>query len=63
MKMAAGAEMPTAPVLAPKMAPRISVLGKNVRAARNPSRMLRVLGARAVLDDTLHRVRSGTNGG
>jgi len=47
MKIAANGEIPTAPVLAPKMAPRISVLGKNVRAARNPSRRFRDAGAMA----------------
>src|SRR5579859_603271 len=57
MMIAAGWEMPAAPVLAPKIAPRMSVLGKNVRAATKPSRMLR-LGAATVLEGIGPRVRA-----
>jgi hypothetical protein len=46
LKMAASGEMPAAAVLAPKMAPRIRVLAKKVRAARKPSRTFRGVGGR-----------------
>src|SRR6266849_6308895 len=59
MATAASGLMPTAPVLAPKTVPRTSVLGAKVRAAMNPSRTLRGLGATAGLRDTRYRVRAG----
>src|SRR5712691_3189718 len=37
IRIAAGGEIPAGPVLAPKMAPRIKVLGRNVSAARKPA--------------------------
>src|SRR6266851_1209892 len=37
IRIAAGAEMPAGPVLAPKMAPRMKVLGRNVSAATTPA--------------------------
>src|SRR5712691_6296491 len=37
IRIAAGGEMPAGPVLAPKMAPRMKVLGRNVSAATKPA--------------------------
>src|SRR5438552_17963025 len=37
IRMAAAGEIPAGPVLAPKMAPRMKVLGRNVSAARKPA--------------------------
>src|ERR1700674_2924231 len=58
MKMAAGGEIPAAPVLAPKTAPRIKVLGANVSAASRPARTLPGLAAAPDVEITAYRVRA-----